>query len=141
MNGLCVVMGFVAAGAGGCARLGTAKVFDAGEFVAGVVDDFIGLQAGRGIGAQAVDFAGNDDDGEDQERFEKAGGDESGIGEKSMGGFAGETRAGAGKGRADGGGELLPAGRPLDQELGGVVEGGRFFELERVGHRVSVGSA
>jgi len=68
-------MGFVAAGVSGCAGLGSAEIFDAGKFVAGVVDDFIGLQMGRGVGAQAVDFAGNDDDGEDQKSFEKPGGD------------------------------------------------------------------
>jgi hypothetical protein len=69
------MMGFVAAGAGGCAGLSSAEIFDAGEFIAGVVDDFIRLQMGRGVGTQAVDFAGNDDDSEEQECFEKPGGD------------------------------------------------------------------
>ena len=68
-------MGFMAASAGGCTGLSSAEVFDAREFVAGVVDDFVGLQMGCGVGAQAVDFAGNDDDGEEQECFEKPSGD------------------------------------------------------------------
>ena len=75
VNGLSAVMGFVASRAGDCAGLGSAEVFDAGEFVAGIVDDFIGLQMRRGVGAKAVDFAGNDDDGEEQECFEKPSGD------------------------------------------------------------------
>ena len=56
------------------------------------------------------------------------------IREKTVGGFAGQARAGASEGRADGGGELLPAWRPLYQELGGVVEVDGRFELESVGH-------
>ena len=48
--------------------------------------------------------------------------------------FSGQTRAGTGKGWTDGGGELLPARRPLDEELGGVVEMGGSFELESVSH-------
>lgn len=75
MNGLRAVMGFVASGAGGCAGLGSAEIFDAGEFIAGVVDDFVGLQMRRGVGAQSIDFAGNEDDGEEQECFENPSGD------------------------------------------------------------------
>jgi hypothetical protein len=75
VNGLGAVMGFVASGAGSCAGLGSAEVFDARKLVAGIVDDFVGLQMGRGIGAKAVDFAGNQDDGEEQECFEKPSGD------------------------------------------------------------------
>ena len=136
VNGLGTVMGFVASGACGGAGLGSAEIFDAGEFVAGIVDDFIGLQTGRGVGAQSVDFAGNDDDREEQKGFEKPGGEESTIREKTVGSFAGEAGAGAGKGGADGSDKLVPTRRPLDQELGSVVEVGGGFELESVGHGV-----
>jgi len=134
VNGLGAVVGFVAAGAGGGAVLGSAEVFDAGEFVAGIVDDFIGLQTRRGIRAQAVDFAGNDDDREEQKGFENPGGEESTIRKKTVGSFAGEAGAGAGKGGADGSDEFMPTRGPLDQELGGVVEVGGGFELESMGH-------
>jgi hypothetical protein len=51
-----------------------------------------------------------------------------------VGSFSGQARAGAGEGGTDIGGELLPAGRPLDEELGSLVEVGEFFELESFGH-------
>jgi hypothetical protein len=67
MNGLGAVMGFLSAGAAGCAGLSAAQILGAGEFVARVVDDFVGLQAGRGVGAEAGDLARNNDDYEKQE--------------------------------------------------------------------------
>jgi hypothetical protein len=51
-----------------------------------------------------------------------------------VGSFSGQTRAGTGEGGTDGGGELLPARRPLDEELGGIVEMGQVFELESFTH-------
>jgi len=59
-NGLRAVMGFLSAGATGGAGLSSAQIFGAGKFVGGVVDDFIGLEAGCGVGTKAGDFAGND---------------------------------------------------------------------------------
>ena len=124
----------MAAGAAGGAGLSAAQVFDPGEFVAGEVNDFIGLQMRRGIGAQAVDFAGNDDECEEQKRFQKPRGKQSMIRKKTVRGLAGQARGGTGKGGADGGGELLPGRGPLDQEFGRVVEMDRVFELESIGH-------
>jgi hypothetical protein len=77
---------------------------------------------------------GNHDEGEEQKRFEKPGGKQSAIGKKTVRGFPGQASAGAAKGGADRGDELVPGRRPLDQELGRLVELGRFFELESVGH-------
>jgi hypothetical protein len=52
------MMSFVTAGTAGGAGLGSAQVFGAGQFVGRIVDDFIGLETGWGIGAEALDFAG-----------------------------------------------------------------------------------
>ncbi len=60
--------------------------------------------------------------------------DHAAVGKNSVGSFSGQARAGAGKGGTDGSGEFLPARRPLDQELGSVVEVSHFFELESFGH-------
>jgi hypothetical protein len=106
----------------------------AGEFVARVVDDFVGLEPGCGVGAETVDFAGKNHQDENQECLHQQGDDEAAVGKDAEGGFSGEARAGAGEGGADVGGELLPARRPLDEELGSVVEGDEFFELESFGH-------
>ena len=56
------------------------------------------------------------------------------VGKNSVRSFSSQTRAGTGEGGTDGGGEFLPARRPLDQELGSVVEVSEFFELESFGH-------
>ena len=80
------------------------------------------------------DFAGEDDDDENQECFQQERCNQAAVRKDSEGSFSGETRRGAGKGGTDGGGELLPAWRPLDQELGSFVEGGEFFGLESFNH-------
>jgi hypothetical protein len=49
--------------------------------------------------------------------------------------FSGQTRAGTGEGGTDGGGELLPARRPLDEEPGLVMEINQVFELESFSHK------
>ena len=90
--------------------------------------------AGRRIGTEIGDFAGEHDDDENQKRFQQERCDQAAVGKDSKGSFSGETRRGAGESGADGGGELLPARRPLDQELGSVVEGGGFFGLESFNH-------
>jgi hypothetical protein len=50
--------------------------------------------------------------------------------------FTGEARARAGEGRTNGGDKLLPARRPLDQQLGRIVkfDDRDIFELESFGH-------
>ncbi len=52
VNGLGAVMRFVTAGAAGGSGLGAAKVFGARQFVAGIIDHFIGLYLGWGVGAK-----------------------------------------------------------------------------------------
>ena len=135
MNGLSTVMGFSSSGAGGCAGLSATQVFGAREFVTGVVDDFVGLDAGRGVGAKAGDLAGKDHQHEDQKGLQQKGSDKTAIREDPEGSFPGEARAGTGQRGTDVGGELLPARGPLDQEPGSVMERGEFFELESFDHR------
>jgi hypothetical protein len=53
--------------------------------------------------------------------------------------FARQTRTGAGKRGTDRGDEAFPSRGPLDEELGLVVQVGRAFELEGVGHGRSCG--
>ena len=56
---------------GGGAGLRSAQIFGAGEFVSGVVDDFIGLKARRGIGAEPCDLTRDDHQNKKQEGLQK----------------------------------------------------------------------
>ncbi len=67
VNGLGAVMRFLASGASGLAGLRAAQVFGTRQFVAGVIDDFVRLDLGRGIRTQAVNLARHDDGNEHQE--------------------------------------------------------------------------
>ncbi len=127
-------MRFAAASAAGGAGLGSAQIFGAREFVGGVIDDFVGLNAGRGIGTEAVNFVRKNHEDENDEGLQQQGCGHATVGENSVGSFSGQPRGGAGEGGTDGGGEFLPARRPLHQKLGSVVEASEFFELESVGH-------
>jgi len=77
---------------------------------------------------------GENHEDEDDECLQEQGCGHAAVGENSVGSFSGQARGGAGEGGTDGGGEFLPARRPLDQKLGSVVEVSEFFELESVGH-------
>ena len=137
MNGLGSMMGFVTAGAAGSSGLGAAKIFGARQFVAGVIDYFIGTHLGCGVRTEAGNLARNHYDDKQQEGLENPTGQHARVGENAVRSFAGQARAGAGEGRADGGDELLPSRGPLDQELGSVVripKLDRVFELEGIGH-------
>lgn len=54
-------MSLLTSGSGGFAGLRSAEVFGARELVARVINDFIRLQFGWGIGAKAVDLARESD--------------------------------------------------------------------------------
>jgi hypothetical protein len=127
-------MGFLSASATGGARLSSAQIFGAGKFVGGVVDDFIGLEAGCGVGTKAGDFAGNDHQNKNEQCLQQEGRDKAAVWADAERGFAGETCAGASEGGTDVGGKFVPARRPLDEELGSVVAGGQFYELESFDH-------
>jgi hypothetical protein len=71
MNGLGTVVRFLASGAAGGARLGAAKVFGARQFVAGVIDDFVGFQLCRSVGAKLVNLPRENDDDEQQEQLQR----------------------------------------------------------------------
>ena len=122
LDGLRAVIGFAASGAACCAGLSAANVFGAGQFIAGVVDDFIGLKAGSGIGAKACDLARKNHQHENQKSLQQQGCAHTTVRENTVRGLSGQTRAGAREGRRDGSDEFLPARRPLNQELRSLVE-------------------
>jgi hypothetical protein len=134
------MMSFLASSAAGGGGLRAAKIFGARQFVARVVDHFVGLQLRRRIGPQLINLTGKHDEDKEQEGLQKQRGEHSAVGENAVGSFAGKAAAGAGKGWADGSNELLPARRPFDQELGRVVmlDDPDLCELERFGQNVSV---
>jgi hypothetical protein len=125
---------FLTSGPSSGAGVGAAEVLDVRQFIARVVDHPIGLQPGWSVGAEAVNLLRKHDDDEHAEAFEQQRGDHAPVRSNTVGSFAGQARARAAKGRTDGGDELLPARRPLDQQLGRVVKLDRVFELESISH-------
>ena len=137
MDGLGSVMRIVTTGAAGGSGLCAAQVFGARQFVAGIIDHFIRTHFGCRVGAQFINLAWKNYHNKDQEGFQQEGGKRSSVGENTVRGFAGQARTGAGEGGADGGDEVLPPRRPLDQELGRIVQMTKLdgvFELECIGH-------
>ena len=137
MNGLGSMMGFVTAGAAGSSGLGAAKIFGARQFVAGVIDHFMGPYLGCGVRTEPGNLARNHDDDKQQEGLENPTGQHARVGENTVRSFARQARARVGEGGTDGGDELLPSRGPLDQELRRVVRIAkldRVFELEGIGH-------
>ena len=134
VDSLGTVMGFPSAGMAGCAGLSAAQIFGAGEFVSRVVDDFVGLETGCGVGTEAGNLSRNEYQHEKQKGFQEQGGDQAAVREDAVGSFTGETSAGAGEGGTDVGGEIAPTRSPLDQEPGRIVEVSDWFELESFGH-------
>ena len=137
MDGLGPVMRLVATGAAGGSGLGAAQIFSARQFVAGIIDHLIGLHLGWCVGAKLGNLLRDNDQDKQHERFQQQRSQHACVGENTVRGFAGQTRSRAGEGGADGGDELLPSRRPLDQELGRVVQItklDRVFELESMSH-------
>jgi hypothetical protein len=132
MNGLSAVMRFPAAGAAGGAGLGAAEIFGARQFVAGVVDYFIGLQPGWSVGAKAGNLPRENHDDEQEERFQKERRHHAPVREKTVGSFTGQARTTTSESRTDGSDELVPSRGPLNQQLGRVMKLGErdLFELE-----------
>jgi hypothetical protein len=64
-------VGLLTTGMASHARLSAAQIFGARQFVAGVIDDFLGLKAGWCIGAEAGYFAGDDQKNQGQKRLEQ----------------------------------------------------------------------
>jgi hypothetical protein len=52
-------MRFLASSVATAAALGSAQIFSAGQFIARVIDDFIGTQMWCGVRAKARDLRGN----------------------------------------------------------------------------------
>jgi hypothetical protein len=116
-----------------CVR--SAEIFGARQFVAGVVDHFVGLQPGSGVGAKAVDLAGKKQGRDQQQKLQEQRRGEAAIGKLSVSGFTGEARPGTGESGSDRSNEFFPARRPLHQELGAfwqLADGRNCFELESV---------
>jgi hypothetical protein len=134
VNRLSTVMRFPATSAAFDASLGAAQIFGAWQFVARVIDHFIGLQPGRSIGTEVSNLLRKNYQDKDKECFQQDRSEHAAVGKNTVRGFASQAPFRAGKGRADGGSKLLPTRRPLDQELGRVVKLDRFlFELEGAG--------
>jgi hypothetical protein len=128
------MMRFLTSSASRGAGLGAAEVFGAGQFIARVVDDAIGLQPGRSVGAKAVNLLRKNDEDEHAERFQQQRGNHAPVGSDPVWSFPGQSRTRPCKGRTDRGDELVPRRGPLDQELGRVMKLDRVFELEGIGH-------
>jgi len=71
LDGLSTVVGLLTTGVASRAGLSAAQIFGARQFVAGVIDDFVGLKAGWCIGAEAGYFAGDDQNNQGQKRLEQ----------------------------------------------------------------------
>lgn len=134
-------MCLLTSGAAGDAGLSSAEVFGARQFVAGVVDHFVGLQLGRGVGTQAGNLPRKNRDDEQQERLKQQRSQHAAVGKNAVRSFAREARSGASERRTDGGDELVPTRRPFDQQLGRIVklDDPDFFELESF-DQVKIGS-
>ncbi len=115
VNGLGAVVRFAAAGAASGAGLCAAQIFGARQFVAGVVNHFIGLQLGHSVGAKLVDLPRDNDNNEQQKQLQQPRSQHAPVGENAVRSFPGQASAGAGKGGTDRSDELIPAWRPLDQ--------------------------
>ncbi len=70
MDGLGPVMRFVATGAAGGSGLGAAQIFRARQFVAGIIDHFIGLYLRRRVGTKLGNFLRDNDQDKQQQRFQ-----------------------------------------------------------------------
>lgn len=115
MNGLGSVMRVVTAGAAGGSSRGAAQVFGARQFVAGVVDHFIGLYLRCGVGTELRNLLRDYDQDEHYERFQQQRSQQACVGENTVRSFACQARTGAGEGGADRSDEFLPSRRPFDQ--------------------------
>src|SRR5208282_3480833 len=107
VNGLSPVVGFLTSGAACGSGLGAPEILSARKFVARVVNDFVGLQLGRCIGAELVDLPGKDHDHKYQERLQQKRTQHAPVGKNTVWSFPGEARAGAGKGWTDGSDEPI----------------------------------
>ena len=67
MNGLGAMTCFLTAGAAGGAGLRAAEVFGPRQFVAGIIDHFIGFQLRWSVGPKLVNLSRKNDDDEQQE--------------------------------------------------------------------------
>jgi len=65
------MMRFLASRASGDTRLRATKIFGAGQFIAGIIDHFIGFQLRRRVGAQLVNLPRKHDEDEEQESLQK----------------------------------------------------------------------
>ena len=92
-NGLGSVMPLLAASMPSRARLCAAKIICARQFVSGVVDNFVGAQLRRGVGAQTVDLTRNNHDHRQKERLQQKRSQHSPVGENSSLCFTCESRA------------------------------------------------
>jgi hypothetical protein len=84
VNGLGTVMCFLATCVAGDSGLSAAEVFGARQFVARVVDHFIGLQFGRRVGTEPKYLPRKNDNNEEQERLQQQRSEHSPVWEETM---------------------------------------------------------
>ena len=94
-------MRFLASSASSDARLRATKILGARQFVAGVVDHFIGFQLRRRIGTQLINLPRKHDNDEEQEGLQQERSKHSAVRENAVGGFPGEASARARQGGTD----------------------------------------
>ncbi len=129
-------MRFLASGAAGRAGLGAAEVFGAGQFVAGVIDHFVGTHFRCSIRTKVVNLVRKNYENEEHEELQRERLQHAPIRHERVGSFSGEPGARTRKSRTDAGDEFLPARSPLHQQRGRVMKlsDRDLFELESFGH-------
>ena len=135
------MMRFLASGAAGRAGLSAAEIFSARQFVAGIIDHFVGTNFGCGVRTEPVDLVRKNHEDEEHEKLQRERLQHAPIGHERVGSFAGQPNTRARKRRTDAGDKFIPTRGPLDQQLGRIVtlNDRDLFELESFGH-ASVGS-
>jgi hypothetical protein len=129
-------MSLAAASTAGGASLRAAHILSARQFVAGIVDDFVGNEFRRGVGTHVGNLPRKNHHNENQKCFQQQRGRHVPMRGNTVRRFASQSGPRAGKRGADGTNELFPARRPLDEEFRRIVDVDKDigpFELERFG--------
>jgi len=123
-DGLRMMVGLLASGASGFARLRSAAVFRLRQFVAGVINYVLLWMSWRQRQFETDKAFGEHDHCDQQKTFQQPGDEHAAIGKHAHGSFSGQAFWRAGEGGAEGGLELFPARGPFHEQtrrLGPVI--------------------
>src|SRR5208283_267902 len=126
-DGLGAMVSLLAAGASGLACLRATAVLSLRQFVAGVIDHVPLRTSGRKRDLKTRKALGEHDDSNQQQALEQPAKEHAAIGEHADGRFSGQGFWRASERWAQGGGELVPAGRPFHQQARGLGPLGHSF--------------